>query len=107
MAQGDDKIEFRPSTVLRRNQRVEYRSLGDEESGVLLHLDTAAYHGLNPVGALTWSLLEDGITFEALLDRLRRELDETPDTFQEEIAEFLGQLAERDLIYHEEGSGSG
>lgn len=107
MAESNDKIEILPSSMLRRNPRVEYRSLGDEEGGVLLHLDTAAYHGLNPVGALTWSLLEDGITFEALLDRLRQELKETPDTFQEEIADFLGQLAERNLILHEEGNGSG
>lgn len=107
MAQGDDTVEIRPSTLLRRNPRVEYRSLGEEESGVLLHLDTAAYHGLNPVGALTWSLIEDGITFEALLDRLRQELNDLPDTFEGEIAGFLGQLAQRDLIYKEEGDGSG
>src|SRR5919106_83988 len=101
------EIEIRPSTVLRRNPRVEYRSLGDDEGGVLLHLDTAAYHGLNPVGALIWSLLEDGATFEALLVGLKRELKDTPDTFQEEIAEFLAELAERNLILHEEGNGSG
>lgn len=107
MAEGDDRIEIQLSTALRRNPRVEYRSLGDEGSGVLLHLDTAAYHGLNPVGALIWSLLENEMTFDALLDALRRELKETPDTFQQEIAEFLGQLAERDLIHRRDGGVSG
>jgi Coenzyme PQQ synthesis protein D (PqqD) len=84
--------------VLRRNPRVEFRSLGDEEGGVLLHLDTAAYHGLNGVGALAWSLLE-GVTFEKLLEELRSQLEGIPPTFEEEIAEFLSDLAERDLIH--------
>lgn len=87
------------STVLVRNPRVEYRSLGDEEGGVLLHLDTAAYHGLNAVGALAWSLL-DGMTFEALLAELRQRLEGLPSTFEEEIAEFVGDLAERDLVHY-------
>ena len=46
------------TTILRRNPRVEYRGMGEREGGVLLHLDTAAYHGLNEVGALIWRLLE-------------------------------------------------
>jgi hypothetical protein len=95
-----------PSTVLRRNSRVEYRSLGEEGGGVLLHLDTAAYHGLNGVGALAWSLL-DGITFGKLLEELRTRLEGVPPTFEEEIAEFLNELSERDLIYYgSEGEGA-
>jgi hypothetical protein len=85
------------TTVLRRNDRVEYRSLGDGEGGVLLHLDTAAYHGVNEVGALVWNLL-DGITFGALLNELKTRLEQLPDTFEQEIAQFLGELAERDLV---------
>jgi Coenzyme PQQ synthesis protein D (PqqD) len=90
-----------PSTVLRRNPRVEFRSVGDEEGGVLLHLDTAAYHGLNGVGALAWSLL-DGITFQKLLEELREQLEGIPPTFEEEIAEFVEDLAERDLVHYGE-----
>ena len=96
---ADDR-QLQPSTVLHRNPRVEYRSLGEEEEGgVLLHLDTAAYHGLNGVGALAWSLL-DGVTFEKLLDDLRARLEGIPPTFEEEIGEFLRDLAERDLIHY-------
>lgn len=87
------------STVLLRNPRVEYRSLGDEEGGVLLHLDTAAYHGLNGVGALAWSLL-DGMTFGKLLQELRSRLEGIPPTFEEEIGEFVRDLAERDLVHY-------
>ena len=59
------------TTLLRRNPRVESRSMGEGEGGVLLHLDTAAYHGLNEVGVLIWSLLEEPKAFEAPHQELR------------------------------------
>jgi hypothetical protein len=86
------------TTVLRRNPRVEYRSMGEGEGGVLLHLDTAAYHGLNEVGALIWRLLEEPKPFDVLLRELRGELQEVPSGFEDEIRQFLSELAERDLI---------
>jgi hypothetical protein len=86
------------TTVLRRNPRVEYRSMGEGEGGVLLHLDTAAYHGLNEVGALIWRLLEEPKPFEVLLPELRGELQDVPSRFEDEIRQFLSELAERDLI---------
>ena len=89
------------TTLLRRNPRVESRSLGEGEGGVLLHLDTAAYHGLNEVGVLIWSLLEEPKAFDVLIQELRGELQELPEQFEEEINQFLGELAERDLILTE------
>jgi Coenzyme PQQ synthesis protein D (PqqD) len=86
------------TTVLRRNPRVEYRSMGEGEGGVLLHLDTAAYHGLNEVGALIWRLLEEPKPFDVLLRELRGELQEVPSRFEDEIRQFLSELAERNLI---------
>jgi hypothetical protein len=86
------------TTVLRRNPRVEYRSMGEGEGGVLLHLDTAAYHGLNEVGALIWRLLEEPKAFDTLLQELRDQLQEVPPQFEEEIGQFLDELAERGLV---------
>ena len=86
------------TTVLRRNPRVEYRSMGEGEGGVLLHLDTAAYHGLNEVGALIWRLLEEPKPLDVLLRELRGELQEVPSRFEDEIRQFLSELTERDLI---------
>ena len=86
------------TTVLRRNPRVEYRSVGEGEGGVLLHLYTAAYHGLNEVGALIWRLLEEPKPFDVLLREMRGELQEVPSRFEDEIRQFLSELAERDLI---------
>jgi hypothetical protein len=86
------------TTVLRRNPRVEYRSMGEGEGGVLLHLDTAAYHGLNEVGALIWRLLEEPKTFDTLLQELRDRLQELPPQFEEEIGQFVDELAQRGLV---------
>ena len=89
------------TTVLSRNPRVEYRSMGEGEGGVLLHLDTAAYHGLNEVGALIWRLLEEPKPLDVLLRELRGELQEVPSRFEDEIRQFLSELVERDLILTE------
>jgi hypothetical protein len=84
--------------ILKRNPRVEFRSLGEGEGGVLLHLDTAAYHGLNEVGCLIWKLLDDQPRFSVLLTDLKARLEQLPPTFEAEISEFLDDLAERDLV---------
>jgi coenzyme PQQ synthesis protein D (PqqD) len=94
------------STVVRRNERVEYRDLGDGEGGVLLHLDTAAYHGVNEVGAMIWTLLE-GITVQQLLDEVRSRLNSTPPSLEKDVEEFLQELAERDLVSYDAGTESG
>jgi hypothetical protein len=89
-------------TVVRRNERVEYRSLGDSEGGVLLHLGTAAYHGVNEVGAMIWTLLDDGITFQQLLDEVRLRLTSAPPSLEKDVEEFLDELAERNLVSYAE-----
>lgn len=90
--------------VIRRNPRVVFRKLADEAGGVLLHLDTAAYHGLNEVGTLVWTLLEGAPTFGALLGDLRAQLEDVPSTFDAEISGFLEDLRQRDLVLLDAGS---
>jgi Coenzyme PQQ synthesis protein D (PqqD) len=92
------------SSVIARNPRVEFQGLADGEGGVLLHLDTAAYHSVNEVGATIWRLL-DSITFADLLGQLRGRLEDVPPTFDHEIAEFVDDLAARDLVILEPADG--
>lgn len=92
-------------SVFRRSPRVEYRAIVDE-GGVLLHLDTASYHGLNPVGALTWELLDGGTSLPDLVEQLRGQLDdEVPATLDQEVAEFVAALVERKLVLKEPFDG--
>jgi hypothetical protein len=88
---ADDGRVFRP------NPRVEYRNLA-EEGGVLLHLDTASYHGINPVGALIWRLCADGATFPEVLDGVRNEIEDPPPSLEADVREFLESMTARELI---------
>ncbi len=86
-----------PQTIIRPNPRAVFRQLTDS-SGVLLHLTSAAYHGVNPVGALIWGMLEPGTSFQALIDELHTQLEDPPSGIEAEVAEFLAELESRDLI---------
>ena len=92
------------TTVIRRNDRVVSRNLAGESGAVLLHLDTAAYHGVNEVGGLVWSLLDNGITFQALISRLGDHLEEAPASLAQDIAGFLQDLSRRNLVIIEAAS---
>ena len=85
-------------TTIHPNPRAVFRALADAAGGVVLHLDTAAYHSVNAFGAHVWTLLGDGPTFRALLDRIRETVDEVPPTLREEVGGFLSDLRERDLV---------
>ncbi len=74
-----------------------FRSLEDG-TGVLLHLDSTAYHGVNRVGALIWSLLETSPTFETLVERVRGRLADPPTNVDEDVAEFISDMGSRDLV---------
>ncbi len=81
--------------VVRHNPRAEYRGL--DEGGVLTQLDTGQYHGLNPVGALIWSLIE-GQTFGELVDAVRVQLADPPSGLAEDMSDFMEALIARNLV---------
>lgn len=88
----------RHRTVIARNPRVVHRNLADGTGAVLLHLDTGAYHGVNPTGELVWDLLETEMTLDALLDTLRQRLDAAPPDLDDEVSGFVSELQHRDLL---------
>jgi hypothetical protein len=91
---------MRADTTIRRNSQAVFRELADG-SGVLLHLESTAYHGLNPVGVVIWQLLEHGVTFERLIHGLRGQFESPPPDLEKDVDGFLSQLAQRDLIRFE------
>lgn len=84
--------------MVRRSDRAVCRKLADEQGAVVLHLDTAAYHGVNEFGALVWDHLAHEQTCAQLLTTLGRDLDAPPSGWQDEVVAFLDALAERDLV---------
>ena len=86
---------------IRVNPRVEHRTLTGGDA-VLLHLDTAAYHGLNPVGELIWESVGSGTTFAELVATVRGRIEDAPPALEEDVAAFLSELIERDLVFLED-----
>jgi hypothetical protein len=86
-----------PDTVVRRNERATFRKLEDG-SGVILHLDSTQYHGVNQVGATIWELTEVPRSFAELVEGLRRQLENPPAALEDDVEEFLRALADRDLV---------
>jgi hypothetical protein len=92
------EIVIAPDTVVRRSPRAAFHPLAEGQGGVLLHVDTGAYHGLNRVGALIWEMLEPPVSFSSLLEGLRARFNDPPPAIGDEIQVFLEDLNARDLI---------
>lgn len=83
---------------IHRSGRAVFRELAPGEGGVLLRVDTGAYHGLNTLGCLIWSLLAGSPTLERLVAEVRQRVEDTPPSLEREVAGFLSDLQIRDLI---------
>jgi hypothetical protein len=86
------------TTRIRRNPDVVYRSLEDERGGVLLHMQSGEYHGLNELGSLIWGLIENETRFTDLVDGVRAETEDAPASVDEDVSRFVEDLSARDLV---------
>jgi Coenzyme PQQ synthesis protein D (PqqD) len=91
-------VRIERDQMIRPNPRSTFRELAEGSGGVLLHLDTAAYHGLNEIGVAIWSLIQPGITFGALVEALRSQIADAPAALDDDVATFLDDLRQRDLV---------
>jgi coenzyme PQQ synthesis protein D (PqqD) len=83
--------------MIVRNPRIAARALSDG-GGVLLHLDTSAYHGLNKTGWKIWTLIESGSTLDSLVERLGTEIGRPVPTLRDDTQRFVDSLVARGLI---------
>lgn len=65
---------------------------------VLLHLDSGAYHELNPIGAVIWDLLDGHRSVAQIADEIRAQVDDPPDDLLDVVTDFLAELRHGDLI---------
>lgn len=87
-----------PTSKVERNGNVAFRRLADGEGGVLLHLESGEYHGINEVGCLIWELLDGERTVDDVAVALRDEVEDAPDDLTGEVILFLDSLGVRDLV---------
>jgi hypothetical protein len=84
-----------------RNPQVVARELAEGEGGVLLHLETGQYHGVNAVGFLVWEVLDEQKTVRDVVDAVRGRVLDPPDKLEGDIVHFLESVKERDLLLFE------
>ena len=91
-----------PQSKLRRNPDVVARDLAEGEGGVLLHMGSGQYHGVNQVGLAIWELIDDGSTVGDVVGRLREQVEDPPPNLEDEVISFLTSVHERDLVVVEQ-----
>jgi len=89
-------MALQPDIPLARHPSVVYRDLA--EGGVLLHLESGEYHGVNETGLALWNLLERPSTPEELRAGLEAEVEDAPAQLEQDVQAFLEALQARDLI---------
>ena len=87
-----------PESKVRQSPDAVARELSPSEGGVLLHLTTAQYHGLNPVGLLIWELLDGERTVSDVVEAVRARVEEAPPDLEREVLSFLNDVHERGLV---------
>lgn len=81
-----------------RRAGVVARWLGDDEGGVLLHVDSGQYHGLNRTAWVLWTLIEQPRTVNEIVAEFRARVEDPPSDLEREIVAFLDALRVRNLI---------
>jgi Coenzyme PQQ synthesis protein D (PqqD) len=84
------------STPIRKNPNVVYRDLA--EGGVLLHLSTGQYHGVNEVGAAIWSVIDGERDLASVTKELRGRIADAPADLENDVVAFVADLRDRDLL---------
>jgi len=80
---------------LRRSPQTAWQTIGDE--AVIMNLAGGRVLGLNPTGALVWSLLEER-TEEGLAQAVVERFEVDEPTAREDVRGFLAVLREHGLV---------
>jgi hypothetical protein len=83
------------SAALRRSPDLAWQKIGDE--GIIMNLAGGHVLGLNPTGALVWSLLEEKDE-EGLAAAVAERFDVDIETARDDVRAFLDVLRERGLV---------
>ena len=69
----------------------------DQET-VLMSIDAGAYYGLEGPARSIWEILETPLTFSALVDRLVKEYQVSPETCAADLERFLSEMEREGLL---------
>ena len=84
-----DKPVANPVVVLRE----EF-----DDWAVLFNPDTAGAMGINPVGVTVWKLMNGERDLKEITAHVKEEFYDVPETVDEELTEFVGNLAKSGFV---------
>lgn len=93
LAMDDTKID---KLIFQRSPDSISTVLDDET--VILDVASGVYSGLNEVGTVLWSLLENQVTFADMQERILTEFEVTTEMCSENLLTFLKELEQNKLI---------
>ncbi len=74
-----------------------------DDWAVLFNPDTADAMGINPVGVAIWNLMDGRHTMAEIVTKIQQQFSDVPETAFEELAAFVGDLAEKGFVGYEVG----
>jgi hypothetical protein len=86
------------SSKPRQNPDVAYRALSADEGGVLLHLRSGQYHGVNELGLVIWEFLDGERTVAEIVEAVRAQTDDAPPHLADDVVGFLDDMRRLELV---------
>lgn len=84
------------NTTIKRNPELVASDMDGET--VMMSIDNGEYFGLDPVGSRIWTLIENQIRIDKLIEQLLEEFDVTKEQCELDTLEFLNQLQDKNLL---------
>lgn len=91
-----------PPRPLQKNPQVQHQPLAGDQGGVLLDVGSGEYFGVNELGSVIWELIDGRRSEAEIAAAVRAEVDDPPDSLEEDVSVFLGALRERRLAFESE-----
>jgi pyrroloquinoline quinone biosynthesis protein D len=83
----------------RRRDRVLIQRAADQ--WILLDVDTGQYYALDEVSGHIWDLCDGSHSVSAIVEEICREFEAPADAVQEDVLDFLGEMAGEKLVTDE------
>jgi len=90
------KTEIGPDTVLQRKPGLLFNEIDGEV--VMLSIENGEYYGMDKVGSRIWNLLEEPMSFSALVEKLMEEYEVEKEQCKEEALIYLDDLLKKKLL---------
>lgn len=88
---------FIPETTFQRNDS-NFLTSGLGEETVMMDLENGDYLGLNSVGTDIWNLLQEPLSFETLLQKLKEIYEVSDEQLNKEVTGFLQKMHEQNML---------